>query len=388
MAMEHDSPPGMIRPETAWEHARLAWQLLDVFRRAQRVMYGGSAGFSGAGGPDMGAVLGVSGAAVRQALYRVGGESLPAGAGGVELPAMPELPFLFSAPAYSKGGGRRPVHAGGAAQGLRPGAEGTALARSAGPGRVARWSGRKAVDARLGRGRLTNRAGGRTRFGGFSALSADFPSGPPWGGALSEDVAGGVSAEPAGRGGAAWRGLSGRGQGGVWPGLQGVGAMAALPWGVTSGPGRILQALSGRTGSGGVADTFAFAVLRSVLPGALSAPMAGADGAERAYAPGADTPVGAYAPWGAAQALPDYTPPSLQAAHSYVSGMNSAVQAAMARTTPEPALPEQKRTTVAGREALADTRSERMAFSSLSGVGRHGLSSLKAQARYANMGMR
>ncbi|MFT8587358.1 hypothetical protein, partial [Acetobacter papayae] len=179
----------------------------------------------------------------------------------------------------------------------------------------------------------------------------------------------------------------------VWPGLQGVGAMAALPWGVTSGPGRILQALSGRTGSGGVADTFAFAVLRSVLPGALSAPVASADGAEGAYAPGADTPAGAYAPWGAgpqgvSQALPDYAPPSLRAAHSYVSGMNSAVQAAMARTTPEPALPEQKRTTVAGREALADTRSERMAFSSLSGVGRHGLSSLKAQARYANMGMR
>lgn len=142
-----------------------------------------------------------------------------------------------------------------------------------------------------------------------------------------------------------------------------------------------------------MADTFAFAVLRSVLPGALSAPVAGADGAEGAYASGADTPAGAYAPWGAgpqgaAQALPDYALPSLRAAHSYVSGMNSAVQAAMARTAPEPALPEQKRTTVAGREALADTRSERMAFSSLSGVGRHGLSSLKAQARYANLGMR
>ena len=227
---------------------RLAWQLLDVFRRAQRVMYGGSAAFSGAGGPDMGAVPGVSGAAVRQALYRVGGESLPAGAGGVELPAMPELPFLFSARAFSKGGGRRPVHAGFAAQGLRPGPEGAVFVRSAGPGRVARWSGRKAVDARLGRGRLVNRAGWRTRFGGFSALSADFPSEAPWGGTLSEDIAGGVSAEPVGRGGAAWSGLSGGGQGGVWTGLQGVGAMATLPRGVTSGTGRILQALSGRTG--------------------------------------------------------------------------------------------------------------------------------------------
>jgi hypothetical protein len=68
--------------------------------------------------------------------------------------------------------------------------------------------------------------------------------------------------------------------------------------------------------------------------------------------------------------------------------MNTAVQAAMTRTALAPVVSEQRRNPVAGREAFSDTRAERKAFSSLSAEGARSVSSLKAQARYANMGMR
>lgn len=409
--MAYDSLPGMIQPGPAWEPADLAWQLLDIFRCARRIMHGGGAAPSG--GMGGAAVPGVSAPAVRQALYRMEGEGLPSGADGAVFPMAEGGAFRLRQGVS----GRRLGQSGG---GLWPGLAAARAARRmdtarraqvVAAGAMARQSGPMAADilpwaeapATLGV-RRSIRLGGRP-----SALAAVYSKdeGGGWSlhggqsGTVPRALPGSVSGA---RSGALPGALSGRSagvlsvrrrgvrhglaseRGGFWPGLSGAGVSGPRAWGVATGMGRVMQVLSG-AGAGPMADTLALAVLRARLPYALAT-----DGQpERAYGFGPDGQLGFSAPWaGAASGAGQFDPMALpsQGNRAYVSGMNTAVQAAMTRTALAPVVSEQRRNTVAGREAPLDTRAQRAAFSSLGAEGARSVSSLKAQARYANMGMR
>jgi hypothetical protein len=415
MALAYDSSPGMIQPGPAWGSADLAWQLLDIFRRARRVMHGGGAGPSG--GMGGAAVPGVSAPVVRQALYRMEGEGLPSDADGAVFPMAEGGAFRLRQGVS----GRRLGQSGG---GVWPGLAAARAVRRVdtarraqvvAAGARARQSGLMAADslpwaeapATLGV-RRSIRLGGRPSAlaaaysedegGGWSlhgGQSGTVPRALPGivSGARSGALSGALSGLSAGvlsvRRRGVRNGLAG-GRGGFWPGLSSAGVSGPQAWGVTIGMGRVMQVLSG-AGAGPMADTLALAVLRARLPYAL-APQAGAAGRpEGPYGFGSDGQIGFSAPWAAAASgAGQFDPMALpsQGNRAYVSGMNTAVQAAMTRTALVPVVSEQRRNTVAGREAFSDTRSERKAFSSLSAEGARSVSSLKAQARYANMGMR
>lgn len=401
--MAYDSLPGMIQPGPAWEPADLAWQLLDIFRRARRIMHGGGAAPSG--GMGGAAVPGVSAPAVRQALYRMEGEGLPSDADGAVFPMAEGGAFRLRQGVS----GRRLGQSGG---GLWPGLAAARAARRmdtarraqvVAAGAMARQSGPMAADilpwaeapATLGV-RRSIRLGGRPsalaavysedEVGGWSlhgGQSGTVPRALP--GIVSGARSGALSGVLSVRRRGVRHGLAG-GRGGFWPGLSGAGVSGPQAWGAATGMGRVMQVLSG-TGARPMADTLALAVLRARLPYALAT-----DGQpERAYGFGPDGQLGFSAPWaGGVSGAGQFDPMALPSRgnKAYVSGMNTAVQAAMTRTALASVVSEQRRNPVAGREAFSDTRAERKTFSSLSAEGARSVSSLKAQARYANMGMR
>lgn len=415
MAMAYDSLPGLIQPGPAWGSADLAWQLLDIFRRARRIMRGGGAAPSG--GLGGAAVPGVSAPAVRQALYRMEGGGLPSDADGAVFPVAEGLPFRLS---QGVSGRRLGQSSGGVWPGLAAAravsrvdmarrvqaVAASAMARQSGPmvadilpGAEAQATFGLPRSIRLG-GRLSalaaayagDKGGGWSLRGGQSGALPGALSGTA-SGAWSGALPGVLSGRPAGvlsvRRRGVGRGLSG-GRGRLWSGLSGSGFTGAQAWGAGIGMGHVMQVLSG-VGPALTADTLALAVLRARLPREL-VPQVGLDGRpEGPYGLGPDGQIGFSAPWaggGAAAGQSDLMALPSQGNRAYVSGMNTAVQAAMTRTALAPVAAEQRRNTVAGREAFSDTRSERKAFSSLSAEGARSVSSLKAQARYANMGMR
>jgi hypothetical protein len=421
--MAYDSLPGLIQPGPAWGSADLAWQLLDIFRRARRIMHGGGAAPSG--GLGGAAVPGVSVPVVRQALYRMEGRGLPSDADGAVFSMAEGVPFRLSQGVS----GRRLGQSGG---GVWPGlAAARAVSRVDTARRVqvvaastmARQSGPMAADILPGaeapatrglrrsirpRGRpfalaaayAWDEGGGWSLRGGQSGALPGALSGATsgaWSGALpgawSGALPGVLSGRPAGVLSVRRRGVRGGlsgGRGRLWSGLSGSGFTGAQAWGAGIGMGHVMQVLSG-VGPGLTADTLALAVLRARLPRALAA-QSGVDGwPEGPYGFGPDGKSGFFAPWaggGAGAGQSDLMALPSQGNRAYVSGMNTAVQAAMTRTALAPVAAEQRRNTVAGREAFSHTRSECKAFSSLSAEGARSVSSLKAQARYANMGMR
>lgn len=378
MAMADNGLPGSPRPDSAWEHAALAWQLLDVFQRTLRAMRGGREGASGTL-PAGTAGAGIAGATVRQALYRVGGENPRPEPEGAALPAFSFLPRLRVA-------GSRAASPRG-------------LAYESGPGRRIRRGGRHGVASGVRGDRLTERPGGLSGLYGHVSEGAVGRAG----------LAGGVSARRArirSEGGpvAPWGGVAERlqaqwGGGALWPGLSALQSMAGQTGSSSTGAGRITQELAEpEAGQAEGAETFARAMLRAILPGAARSRMRAAWAGEARGAAGGQgfSPAqSAVFPARTAHWLQVATPepsgllPSApHAAGAYARGMHAAVQAAMARTVPGPVATDTPRSPTASREILAKTRFENDAFSTRTGAEARGVSGLKAQARHANMGMR
>lgn len=402
MAMADNGLPGSPRPDSAWEHAALAWHLLDVFQRILRAMRGGREGASGS--PSAGvAGVGISGATVRQALYRMGGESLrpepeverksepktkPKSKPKLksepepESAARPAFPFLPRSRVASSMAGTR----------------GRGLAHESGPERrMRRGGGRRGVAPGLRVDRPTERPGGLSRLSGLSGHVFEGAAGG----------AGGVSARrgrthSAGGPVAPWGGASGHHQvswGGVSfrPGLPAPQGAAGQTGSSSTGAGRITQEQLAEPEAEQAKnpETFAQAMLRAILPGEALSRMrtvwAGGAVGGHGVSPAQSAPFPARtAHWPqAGTPEPSGLLPSVpHAAGAYARGMHAAVQAAMARTVPGPTATDISPGSTASREVLAKTRMDNDAFSTRTGAEARGVSGLKAQARHANMGMR
>lgn len=390
MAMADNGLPGSPRPDRAWEHAALAWQLLDVFQHIQRAMRGGRAGASGPSSSGT-AGVGISGAAVRQALYRMGGNNLRPELNSEPKPNTKLKLELASAAFPAVAFLPRSRVAGSGAASLR------GLAHKGGPERRMRRGGRRGVAPGLRGDRPTERPGG------LSGLS----------GRVFEGAAGGAGGVSARRGRtrsdggpvARWGGASGRrqvswGGGLLRPGLPAPQRAAGQTGSSGAAAGRITQEQLAEPEAGQAkgAETFARAMLRAILPGeALSRMRTARVGAAGGRAGGHGVSLAQPAPFPARTAHwlqagtsePSGVLPSApHAAGAYARGMHAAVQAAMARTVPGPTATDTARASTANREVLAKTQMENDAFSIRTGAEARGVSGLKAQARHANMGMR